>query len=274
MNTESTNDPRINTIIIDINKQCPSVEDISGPVRHEGRDFSATALAIVGAAINEGLFYVDDVKAYCSPRWQAEYPLTDVCLTASGDTTYVMAPERHEDRRAQMDNINAKLAAAPRGTWALVRQDWKSGDGHAGTSWSLRISVGNGEVHGAQPNPIWQNEKRIAGFNDAVKCLIGTEIYRATNAERARRESARSRQLIKDTGWRHGATLRNVKIAGKTFSTALIVMITEEGFLRLELTKRGSRNRWNWTGVAQSIEVDGVTNTIPAYGQLFAHAAA
>jgi len=274
MNAEAQTDPRINTIVIDCNRQCPSVEDITGPVRHEGRDFSPTALAIVGAAIDAGLFYVDDIKSHCSQRWQNEYPLTDVCLTATGEATYVMAPESYEDRRAQGGNIKAQLGTSPRGTWALIRQDWQREDGYSGTTWTLLISVGNGEVHAAQANPIWQNEKRIAGFKDAVDCLVGMEIYRATNAERARREAARSRLLIKEAGWRHGATLRNVKIGGKAFSTALIVMITEEGFIRLELTKRGSRNRWNWTGVAQAVEVEGAANTLLAYGQLFARPAA
>jgi hypothetical protein len=36
------------------------------------------------------------------------------------------------------------------------------------------------------------------------------------------------------------------------------------------LTKRGSRNRWRWSGLAQSVAADALPKGMPAYGTIVA----
>lgn len=263
----------VRTIAITLSKQCPSVEPIDGPVCHEGETFSPAALSIVGAAIDAGLFYTDDVKAFCRDRWLAEFPATDTCLTAKGDVTYERAAEPFAERRAQLVALDARLAQAPRGTWFLLRQDWKSSEGHSGTTWTLHVADGAGGAHSVQTGPIWHNEGRAPNFADALQSMVGMEIYLATNAERWRRETARSRALVAARAWAVGTKLRNLKVGAKAFSSGVITDINTTGYLTLELTKRGSRKRMSWTGLAQAVRADGIDETVPGYGQVITRAA-
>lgn len=271
MNETNDSGIGISTTIISCNMECPSVEPISGPHTHNRRTFTADELQLVGEALDAGLFYTDDIFDFCKDRWLSLRPFDDVCLTRCSQRSYHPAHAETVDRRHQLKALDEVLKVSPRGTWFLLRWDWQNE--RKGTTWFLHMSCGDGTIDEVQTGPIWNNESREPNFADGLRSVLGMDIYRVTNAERDRRESARSRALLKQHGWVVGATLRNVTIGSKTFSKATITSVTDDGRLFLTLSKRGSKFRYQWTGLAQAIEVEGLERGAPAYGQMVATAA-
>lgn len=260
--------PRIRTVSIGPSRACPSVDPIPAEgFSHGGRHFTAAELAVVGAAIDAGIFYTDDLKDFCRSEWEALHPATDRCLTATGDLPYqLLNDHEYAGRREAARALEASVAAAARGTWGLLRHDWADGD-HQGVTYTMFIAVGSGSAYGVQTGAI-HHAGRVPGYEDAIQQMVGYEIYLADIAEKRRREEARSRAVIQAAGLVPGKALRNIQLGSKTYSSGTVEEVVGAGYVKLLLVKRGSRTRWNWTGLAQSIKADGISDTLPAYGAL------
>lgn len=258
--------PRIRTVSIGPSHHCPSVQPIPEQgFTYDNRHFTAAQLAIVGAAIDAGVFYTDDLKAYCRDAWQALHPAVDVCLTASdaGNAKRLEGMDQAQRREAS-NALREAVAAAPRGTWGLLRLDWKTADWHSGVTYTMFISDGQGHAH-----PVHNRfNGRDPNYYDALASMVGYEIYVCDSAEKARREQDRSQAIIRSAGIAPGMKLRNVTIGSTTYSSATVEAVSDIGGVKLCLTKRGSRNRWHWTGLAQSIRADNLAPSAPAYGTL------
>lgn len=268
-NASTTGPARVRTLTIDHSRACPSVEPIPADgFSHGGHHFTAAELGIVGNAIDAGVFYTEDLKAFCWDAWVAAHPAIEHCLTASDGVCYeLLNGLEHAQRREKVNALREAVSSAPRGTWGLLRHDWADTNGHSGVTYSMFISDGQGEAQGVQTGPI-HHAGRVPTYDDAIKSMVGYEIYLADGAEKARREQARGRAVIRDARIVPGMVLRNVRIGSNTYSTGTVEQVSERGHVKLLLVKRGSRNRWNWTGLAHVVEADTLAPTLPAYGAL------
>lgn len=266
--TTTASNPATRTYRIGPSHACPSVDPIPAEGFSDGgRHFTAAELAVVGAAIDAGIFYTDVLKEFCRTEWEALHPATDRCLTATGDLPYqLLNDHEYAGRREIARALEAAVAAAPRGTWGLLRHDWAFGD-RKGVTYTMFIADGSGSAYGVQTGAI-HHAGRVPGYEDAIQQMVGYEIYLANIAEKRRREEARSRAVIQAAGLVPGKALRNIQLGSKTYSSGTVEEVVGAGYVKLLLVKRGSRTRWNWTGLAQSIKADGVSVTLPAYGSL------
>ena len=248
---------------------CPSVEPIPADgYQHRTEQYTHAELSIVGKAIDEGIFYTDDVKDFCRDAWVALHPAVDQCLTLEGERNYlVQDPDDIAARRAQCNDLREKVAASPRGTWGLLLHRWSHQDGRTGNSWAMFISKGNGKVYEPQTSHL-ASRGRLPDYDHAHDCMVGYEIYLADGAEKRRREQARSRYVARQSNLHAGCKLKNLRVGATKYSSAEVEDVNEHGTVTLLLSKRGSRNRWRWTGLAQSIECDSVVSEMPAYGAM------
>jgi hypothetical protein len=267
----ASSSPGIRTFSIAPSRACPSVEPIPAEgVMHQGHHFTAAELAIVGAAIDAGVFYTSDLKEYCNGAWERAHPAVEHCLTRTGNQNFEsMTGSDNGVRSARVKHLRETIQAAPRGTWGMLHYQWEGSDGHKGDSYTLFIADGQGGAKDVQTGPI-VHAGRLPTYEDAIQSMVGYEIYLADRAEKDRREQARSRTIVRDAGLAAGNKLQNLRIGAKSYSSATVEGITEAGHVTLLLTKRGSRNRWRWTGLAQSIEAKSLPKAAPAYGMMVA----
>lgn len=234
---------------------------------HGGRSWFPEQLAIVGAALNAGLFYEDDIQAVCRQHWLDAHPAHDQCLTLSEGSHWLDAPKSFEARQVLRTKYEDMLKAAPRGTWYAYRQVTPAhGDQPEHVQWHASIAAGNGHVHMVQGARL----RSGVTFQLLQDDMVRMEVYGARQAEQFRREHLRSGELIAEHGWHVGDTLRSVTVAGIQYSSGVIQCLGEGDtrFVQLSLTKRGSSKRWNWKGVAQSIQLQGQPHAEGAVGSL------
>lgn len=232
---------------------------------HEGSTWFPEQLAIVGAALNAGLYYDDDIQSACVGAWRDTHPAQDTCLTLNGDKVWIDASDELGARRAMREGFEEKLKVASRGTWFAYRHVTPAhGDRQEHASWHASIADGNGGVHAVQGSRL----RAGITFGLLEADLIRMEIYLACRAEQFRREHLRSGELIQHLGWRVGDTLSKVTVGGVQYSSAVIEGLGEGDtrFVHLTLTKRGSRRRYEWKGVAQSIQLQDQAHAEGAIG--------
>jgi hypothetical protein len=214
------------------------------------RTIPAEALNIAGAALDAGIFYESEFKAYVAPAWAQAFPVTPKCITAGADgRCYVDEVEGDfATRKAQFEALKERLRSEPRGAWAMVRRPWKDEPDRA--SWAVAMSMGNGEVacpdlSGIRGQPMPE---------EFIQRAVGYEVYCSRKKEEARRAQLTSLALIRERGWMPGTVLRDISLGGsKRYSTAKIVKI-EGPMVSLYMTRRGSGARWEWSGLAQYVE--------------------
>lgn len=219
------------------------------PMRDGVRTVSAEALNLVGKALDAGLFYNEAFKAAVRPDWMLAFPVTPKCITLSPDgRCYVDEVEGDfQTRKAQFDALKDRLRSEPRGAWAMMRRPWR--DEPTRASWSVALSAGNGEVACPDLSGI-QGQPTPEEF---IAREVGYEIYVARECETRRRACLTSLALIRERNWMLGTVLRDITLGGKRYSTAKIVKV-EGHLVSLYMTRRGSGARWEWCGLAQSIE--------------------
>lgn len=256
---------RIRSIEISTSKACPETQPAIEPFSFEGKSYSPEILALMGKAIDAGLFYTDDIIAAVANQWSELFPSIENNLTAANGVTWQALTGELGENNGAIKAMEARLAEAPRGTWALFRRDWNNGE-RTGTSWQVRISDGQGGCYA----PHTGSAEGLPTYANALRKLEAKEIYDAKLAETQRRERDRSRSLIQAHGWKPGQTLRKVHVAARAYSSATITNIRETGFVELELTRRGSRKRNTWSGLAQSIRFKDLPDPLPPAGTLVA----
>ncbi len=214
-----------------------------------GRTISPEALNLAGTALDAGIFYQDAFKAHVAPAWAQAFPVNPKCITAGPDgRCYVDEVEGDfQTRKAAFEALKDRLRSEPRGAWAMVRRPWQDDPSRA--SWSVALSVGNGEV-------VCPDLSGIVGEptpEEFIDRAVGYEIYCARRCEEARRAGLTSLALIRERGWMPGTVLRDISIGGKRYSTAKVIKL-EGPYVSLYMTRRGSATRWEWRGLAQSVE--------------------
>lgn len=202
----------------------------------------AALRAAVERALDANVHYEDEFKAACRPTWETVHPvvehrLPDVVQNESSDYRF---------RREQGRAVKAQVAAGPRGTWAIVRTVR-----HDGTEWfNTLMHDGAGEVHARSDG--WATEPTFAAVVDR---MVGMEIYRARKAVEDERARAQAVARVASLGLSVGAILRDVKLSGQKYSSAVVEQITPAtGAVGLALTKRGSNRRYRSTALATSLQ--------------------
>lgn len=219
------------------------------PVADRGRTIPAEALNLAGTALDAGIFYQDAFEAHVAPAWAQAFPVTPKCITVGADgRSYVDEIDGDfQACKAQFEALKERLRSEPRGAWAMMRRPWK--DDPTRASWSVALSVGHGQV-------VCPDLSGIVGEptpDEFIKRAVGYEIYCARKCEEIRRSGLTSLALIRERGWMPGTVLRDISIGGKRYSSAKVIKI-EGPYVSLYMTKRGSPNRWEWRGPAQSVE--------------------
>ncbi|UJJ60601.1 hypothetical protein [Rhodanobacter denitrificans] len=194
---------------------------------------SQTALrAVVEQTLDAKVFYQDEFARSCRPAWDAALPVTEHrfpdLMQAAGIALDV--------QKEQVGRLKETLAAAGRGAWALVRRAKPTGG-----EWYLTlIHDGFGEVHGRTDG--WND---VPTFGAVVDRMVGMEIYHFRHVVEADRAHAASAAAIASMRLKVGMRLRNVRVAGTTYSTAIVQSVhPESGAVTLNLTKRGSPKRY------------------------------
>lgn len=76
------------------------------------------------------------------------------------------------------------------------------------------------------------------------RSILGTYVYDARKAYDKEKADLATEKALKDPRIRKGSTIKGLRIGCDRYSSAFITDITDDGFVSLHLTKRGSRNRW------------------------------
>jgi len=250
---------------IGVKTDSPLMEPPLFSFAHEGRTWFPEQLQIVGAAMNAGLFYSDDVQSVCRRLWLDAHPAQDVCLTLNDGRAWVEADDDIGVRRTMREAFEEKLKVGPRGTWFAYRHSAPArGDLPGLVSWYAAIADGQGRAHVVQGTRLRDG----VTFQLLLDDMVRMEIFEAWEAEQFRREHLRSGEVIQQRGWHAGNTLRNVTVGGVKYSSAVIEGLGEgdTNFVHLTLTKRGSRRRYEWKGVAQSIQLQDQAHAEGAIG--------
>lgn len=74
--------------------------------------------------------------------------------------------------------------------------------------------------------------------------ILGTYVYDARRVYDKEKADQATENALKDPRIRKGSTIKGLRIGCDRYSSAFITDITDDGFVSLHLTKRGSRNRW------------------------------
>lgn len=222
----------------------------SETVTHHGRTLTPAQLAIVAAAIDAGVFYTEQMRVRCAPEWRALLPCSPRAITGTPEAPWVPFAGVGDGWRTQREALSAQLRELPRGAHAIILREREDGF----RTWYALIHDGAGYVH----EPSLPSSKGLPQPGDLVDDMIGMEIYLATQAECERRSVIDAQTSIRERGLSVGRTLRDVRLGARAYSSAVITHICPRGaYVTLLLTKRGSRKRWEWTGLAQNIALPG-----------------
>lgn len=225
----------------------PAVHD---QITHHGRTFTPGQMAIVADAIDAGVFYTERMRERCAPAWRALLPCSLRAITGTPEAPWVPFAGLGDGWRTQRESLSAQLRELPRGAHAIILRERDDGF----RTWYALVHDGAGHVH----EPSLPSSTGLPQPSDLLEDMIGMEIYLATQAERERRSVIDAQRSIKERGLAVNRTLRDVRLGSKTYSSAVITHICPRGaYVTLLLTKRGSRNRWEWTGLAQNIGLPG-----------------
>lgn len=204
--------------------------------------------AAVEAALNAGVFYEDAFKIACRPAWDAETPALD---NHWADVT-IQPGTGYEDRRAAYKRLKGELAAAPRGTWAVIIEPWAHSQA-SGVRFEAVMSDGYGDV--ATRSDGWS---KMPTFAEMLDRMVGSEIYTARKAVEEERRTAAARARMATLHIAAGVTLRNLVVSGRhRFSTAIVTSANPAtGSVELHATRRGSKHRYKVSTSALAIELE------------------
>ncbi|MCD9046785.1 hypothetical protein [Luteimonas sp. MHLX1A] len=243
------------------------------PFSHDGRTFSAAQLNIIGDALAAGVFYQDALRDHCRDAWIADCPAVDHRITRDDGDGIELLPENFQQGRARLSEVEAELKTLPRGSWAFFGRPYVSEDGRQWRGLEMSISVGDGSIYRVQTSRFNASTAPMPDFAVAHADMVSMDIYLARQAEEERTKRDLSRHLIQQHGLRAGMQLRDVELGGERFSSATVTEVRPTGYLKLVLTKRGSKRRWEYAGLAQSIRSRELTHAPVTRDLLFAAAA-
>lgn len=195
--------------------------------------------SIIAKALDAGVFYQDHLAETCEQDWESAFPAVDTLLPGYGATHEVDAGPAYTLART---TITTALRNTPRGTWAWFNVC------RLGTSPQAfgAMSDGAGGLHTEYGG--------VMTYKRLVRFMYRMELFETRRAYEQHRESQRALACIKARGLSLNHTLRNVKVSGQAFSTAVVVGIQGSGVLDLVCTRQGSGKRWKAKLHAHHIE--------------------
>lgn len=221
----------------------------TAPFVYQGDTFTPEQLAILAGAIDAGLFYNRAVEAHCEPAWRALHPCSTRAITGAPDAPWDTFAGNGTPWLQQREALTARLRELPRGAYALLVRD--CGEYRF---WYALIHDGSGGIS----EPSLGHSPAPPSAEYLVDYMVRMEIYSASLAEKERRSVLDAQRIVSERGLAVGRTLRDVHVAGRQYSSAVITSICPRGaYVSLLLTKRGSRKRWQWSGWAQNIGLPG-----------------
>jgi len=244
------------TAVIDLNLPAQPIgasETIPDSFRHDNRLFTRQQLAIAGAALDAGVFYQTAFAECCLNAWNAAHPhASQLCLTVDAEGQ----PSWTEHTRERREAMESELKSAPRGTWALLGRSYRNSSGN-GITYAAFIADGMGDVHEPHTSDLLGEPP----YQTLYDRMVTMEIYLARRAEERRRSLLASHQRIAGFCWTTGTVLRDVCIGGTTYSTA--VLTVDAPYVSAFLTKRGSKKRFQWRGLAQALRIPDYESDTP-----------
>src|SRR5687768_883393 len=139
-------------------------------------DMIAEAARLLAAWQGTGVYYQGQFTADALPYWQRQHPARDLCLTLAPDgCTWVQSGPDFASHAQQMAELVAQLKRLPRGAWAMVRRTFTE-PGEPRQVFDLLIHDGRGYVHTGGPAYHGVRD-RLPGFDDAMRGVIGVEVY-------------------------------------------------------------------------------------------------
>jgi hypothetical protein len=208
------------------------------------------------AALDDRVFYQDAFEAYVRERTDHLDPAHEHFLGDHPRPSGLSAQRAFEET----------LAAQPRGTWALTHLTLSD---PPRTFWRALISSG---PDGLQPS--YDSYDAPPSYADVYGRMVGYEIYLARKAVEASRAVAADQRAIREHQIYAGATYRDLTFGHTTYSTAVVEAIhLDTGIVRLQLTRRGTRKRWNAdvraTSLARATDASTPRSRTPANQQPF-----
>lgn len=192
--------------------------------------------AAVGDAIDSGLSYNRDVDAFVARHCRVPDPAREVFLGIV-DLPVHDLPQA----RKTLGEIEAKVAAEPRGTWAVTKKVFEN-DGQTRTVYQPLLSDGSGSLaSGCRSDTSYEPP----AYEAVLRRAFEMEVYVARRELEAERLSARNREVVESGRITIGSEYRDVTVNSQKFSRAKVVGVeAATGKVSIELTKRGSRRRW------------------------------
>lgn len=171
-----------------------------------------------------GTLYERALQAYAISRVTADCPPSREFLGIHTE------PADWEARRQWGEEMEARVAALPRGAWLLV------GRGEGRPMFSMMGAGGSrsGHTDFFETVPDWQR---------VYDRMVGYEVYTMRCAIETERQIAADHAAIAAHGWTNGQTFKGLRLPSRgrmvTFTTCAIVAIEGNG-IRLTMTLRGS----------------------------------
>jgi len=202
-------------------------------------DFPAAMVEACEAALDAGVFYQDAFRDYVVQHmggYGCEAVLVETVTVPDRS-----APDYFELKRAAMIELSNRIAASPRGHYALVKYT-----GNDGTHrYSPKVSDGSGKL---AVGAAYDSYDAPPSGDKVLERMVGYEIYECRNAVEAKRRIEADIAALVRHSFKVGMEFKNYKQPGepKPYSKAAIQEIYPEfGQIKLHLTKRGSPKRWS-----------------------------
>lgn len=207
--------------------------------------FPPAMLAACEAALDAGIFYNDQFDDFVFKHMGGFG--CDAVLIEVVDLDGA-APDFWDAQRELNKRLEAAVLTAPRGHYAVIRQQTAS----VGTIYKTIVSDGHGDRPATGGS--FDTYREMPTLEKVLERFVGYEIYLCRKMLEQERAHQSARKAISDYGIRPGMEFRNIEIRGEKFSTASVTEIHEStGEVTLNLVRRGSRQRWTTTLAANAL---------------------
>lgn len=193
------------------------------------------------AALDAGVFYQD---AFCDfvVRHMGGYGCEAVLVETVTEPDRG-SPDYFELKRATMGGLSQRIAASPRGHYALVKYTGSDGTDR----YTVKVSDGSGKL---AVGGSYDGYDTPPTSEKVLNRMVGYEIYKCRHAVEEKRRIEADIASLEKHGFKVGMEFKDYKHPGETkrFSKAVVEAIyPENGTIKLFLVRRGTSKRWNVT---------------------------
>lgn len=198
----------------------------------------AAVIAAVEGALDAGLTYTREVETYVVERIRAVDEARDLYL---GAVIRTPAQAGGAAERA----VAERLAASPRGTWAVIVTELSDGP----VVYAPKMSDGSGTAPSS-----YDTYEEMPDYATVYARMVGHEVYKARQTVEAGRDLARQQAAASTLASQVGTRLKDVTLDRVTYASATVTGVDQAaGLVSLALTRRGTSDRWNATVPATTI---------------------